>query len=62
MNRKNKWIVKVDGAKTVFTREDVKRYFSTRNGMSGLRLFGSVRGDWRMIDVIAEDARAYFEM
>lgn len=62
MNRKNKWTVKVDGVETTFTREDVKRYFSTRHGMSGMRSFGLVNGDWRMIDAIAEDARAYFGM
>jgi hypothetical protein len=62
MSRKNEWTVKVDGSETTFTREDVKRYFSTGHGMSGMRSFGPVSGDWRMIDAIAEDARAYFEM
>lgn len=60
--RKNKWTVKVDGVETTFIREDVKRYFSMVHGMSGLRSFGSVSGDWRMIDIIAENARAYFGM
>jgi len=62
MNRNRKWTVRVDGEKTTFTRDDVKRYFSMGHGLSGLRSFGSVSGDWRMIDMIAEDARAYFGM
>ena len=62
MNRKRKWTVTVDGEETTFTRDDVKRYFSTGHGMSGLRSFGTVSGDWRMIDNIAADAAAYFEM
>lgn len=61
-NRKRKWTVRVDGEQTTFTRDDVNRYFSGGHGGSGMRSFGSVQGDWRMIDAIAEDARAYFDM
>jgi len=60
--RKRVWRVKVDGVETAFTRRDVLNYFRGGHGMSGLRSFGSVRGDWRMIDAIACDAAAYFEM
>ena len=59
---KRKWTVMVDGEETTFTRADVKRYFSMNHGMSGMRSFGHVFGDWRMIDAIAQDALAYFEM
>jgi hypothetical protein len=52
----------VDGEATTFTKLDVTRYFGTRHGKSGLRTFGSVQGDWRMIDKIANDAQAYFEL
>lgn len=62
MNRKRVWRVKVDGVETSFTRGDVKRYFSSGHGACGMRSFGSVNGDWRMIQAIAEDARAYFGM
>ena len=60
MNMKRKWTVQVDGEETTFTRDDVRRYFSGGHGGSGLRSFGHISGDWRMIDAIAEDARAYF--
>lgn len=59
---KRKWTVRVDGEEVTFTRQDVTRYFSGGHGMSGMRSFGSVSGDWRMIDAIANDARAYFGM
>ena len=61
MNRKRKWTVRVDGEPVTFTRQDVKDYFSHGQGGS-MRSFGSVSGDWRMIDRIAEDAAAYFGM
>ena len=61
MNRKRKWTVLVDGDETTFTRADVKRYFSKCGGGS-MRSFGGVCGDWRMIDAIARDAKAYFGM
>ena len=57
---KRVWKVKVDGEETTFTRGDVDRYFSHGHGMSGLRSFGPVRGDWRMIERIANDAAAFF--
>ena len=60
-NTRNTWTAKVDGEVTTFTKLDVARYFGTRHGKSGLRTFGSVRGDWRMIDKIANDAQAYFD-
>jgi hypothetical protein len=62
MSRKRKWTVKVDGEETTFTRADVKRYFSAGHGASGMRSFGHISGDWRMIDAIANDARVYFGM
>jgi len=52
----------VDGEITTFTKLDVDRYFDTCHGTSGLRTFGSVQGDWRMIDKIANDAQAYFDL
>ncbi len=61
-NTRNTWTVKVDGEVTTFTKLDVARYFDTRHGKSGLRTFGSVQGDWRMIDKIANDAQAYFDL
>ena len=62
MSMKRVWKVRVDGVETKFTRDDVRRYFSGGHGMSGLRSFGPVSGDWRMIDAIAQDAKAYFGM
>jgi hypothetical protein len=62
VNRKRVWKVKVDGVETTFTRQDVRNYFRGGHGMSGLRSFGPVSGDWRMIDMIAQDAKAYFGM
>jgi hypothetical protein len=62
MNRKRLFKAKVDGEEETFTREDVEEYFSHRHGMSGMRSFGSVSGDWRMIDMIAHDAAEFFEM
>ena len=59
---KRKWTVMVDGEETTFTKADVKRYFSTGHGCSGMRSFGHVFGDWRMIDAIAHDAKNYFGM
>jgi hypothetical protein len=61
-NRKRKWTVRVDGEETTFTRDDVRRYFSGGHVTSGLRSFGPVRGDWRMVNAIAQDAKAYFGM
>ena len=60
MNKKRKWTVMVDGEEVTFTRQDVKRYGSGNGG--SMRYFGSVNGDWRMIDAIAHDAAAYFDM
>ena len=51
----------MDGEETTFTREDVARYLGTNHGTSGLRSFGSVHGDWRMIERIANDAQAHFD-
>lgn len=62
MNGKRKWTVRVDGEPVTFTRQDVADYFSHGHGMSGMRSFGSVSGDWRMIDAIAQDAAAFFGM
>lgn len=60
MSAKRVWKVKVDGEDVTFTRRDVRRYFSHEHGVSGVRSFGPVSGDWRMIDAIAQDAAAYF--
>lgn len=62
MNKKRKFKVRVDGEEKVFVRDDVRNYFSKEHGMSGMRSFGGVSGDWRMIDQIAHDARYYFGM
>ena len=60
MSKRN-FVVNVDGEETSFTREDVRDYFSHGQGMSGMRSFGSVSGDWRMIDRIACDASDFFD-
>ena len=60
MSSKRVWKVSVDGEEVTFTRLDVDRYFAHRHGACGLRSFGHVSGDWRMIDAIAQDAAAYF--
>lgn len=60
--KKNIWHVKVDGVETKFTRQDVINYFKQSHGESGLRTFGTVSGDWRMIDIIAQDAAVYFNI
>ena len=56
------FVARVDGVEETFTRQDVEDYFSTNHGTSGLRQFGSVAGDWRMIDIIARDAAEFFGM
>jgi hypothetical protein len=62
MGQKRIWRVRVDGDEKAFTREDVRQYFSQDFRMDGMRSFGGVSGDWRMIDAIAHDARYYFGM
>lgn len=59
---KRVWNVRVDGEMVRITRADVVRYFSGGHGMSGMRSLGSVSGDWRMIQAIADDAAEYFEI
>lgn len=53
-------VLRVDGELETFTAEDVK---NGCNGypMSGLRSFGPVSGDHRMISRIYEDVQTYFE-
>lgn len=51
--------MKIDGNWENISVEDVKNYGG--HGMSGMRSLGHISGDWRMIDVIYEDARAIFE-
>ena len=48
----------VDGEKEIFSRSDRV----TGEQMSGLRFYGSVYGDWRMIEQIAEDMEAVFNL
>jgi hypothetical protein len=62
MNRKRVWKIKIDGVIETIRRPDVEFYFAHGHGVSGLRSLGSISGDWRMIDAIAEDARNYFGM
>jgi hypothetical protein len=62
MNKKRVWKIKVDGEMETIRRSDVERYFSSGHGMGGLRSLGPISGDWRMIDAIAADAAAYFEI
>ena len=57
---KRVWKVRVDGELVSITRSDVKNYFGQGRGMSGMRSLGPVAGDWRMIDAIAQDGKAYF--
>ena len=41
---------------------DVARYFARESGsLSGGRSLAGIFGDWRMIDVIAQDVLAYFK-
>jgi hypothetical protein len=56
------FVTRVDGEEETFTRQDVTDYFATNFGQCGMRSFGSVSGDWRMIDMIAHDAAEFFEM
>lgn len=49
---------KVDGEMEVFSRSD--RYAG--HPLSGLASFGPVQGDWRMIETIASDIKAAFEL
>lgn len=62
INRNRVFKARVDGEMETFTRDDVRRYFSYGHGPSGVRSFGSVHGDWRMIDSIAQAAAVYFGM
>lgn len=52
-------VVMVDDDEETFTIQDVLNYGA--NGMSGMRCFGPVYGDWRMIECIYEDVFTYFE-
>lgn len=61
-NMKRVWYAKVDGVRERFTRKNVEWYISHNQGMGGLRSFGPVSGDWRMIDSLVDSAMAYFDM
>jgi hypothetical protein len=47
----------------IITKKDVENYYKTeaRNIMSGFRQLGSIGGDWRMIDNLAEETKYIFE-
>ena len=60
MSTKRVWKVRIDGEMVSIKRSDVENYFSHSHGMSGVRSLGSVSGDWRMIDAIAQGGREYF--
>jgi hypothetical protein len=62
VKNKNILIVKADGKKHEITRENLKAYSQERGSMSGYRQLGSIGGDWRMIDIIADDVEATFNM
>ena len=45
----------------VFTPEDIKRYYQGEvNSLSGLRTLGSLSGDWRPINNLAENLKELF--
>ena len=48
----------VDGEMDIFSRDDVV----TGMQMSGLRHYGNVMGDWRMIEWIHDDMQKVFEL
>ena len=62
MNRKRVWKIRIEGVMETIRRSDVVRYLASGHGVSGLRSLGPISGDWRMIDMIADDARIYFGM
>jgi hypothetical protein len=53
--------VRVDGEWETISKEDVNTYFDTNHGMSGYRYLGSIGGDWRPIDELAETCFLIFE-
>lgn len=52
--------MKIDDNWEIITLDDVKNYGG--HGMSGMRSFAGISGDWRMIEHIYEDACAIFEL
>lgn len=53
--------VRVNGKWGIVSKEDVETYFNTGHGMSGYRYLGSIGGDWRPIDELAETCYLIFE-
>lgn len=48
-------IVKAGGETHTITRKDIAEYQKQEGSQSGYRQLGSIRGDWRMIESIAND-------
>lgn len=58
---KNLIVAIVDGDSEEITPTDVAKYFCASHGMSGYRHFAGFGGDWRMIDLIAEEMEHIFK-
>jgi hypothetical protein len=61
-NMKRVWLARVDGVMEKFTRQDVEDYLNKNHGFGGCRSFGSVSGDWRMIESLVDGAISHFGM
>jgi hypothetical protein len=58
---KNTLLVKADGKNHQITRQDLRNYMRYEAGsMSGFRRLGTIQGDWRPINNIAEDVTYVF--
>lgn len=60
---KNSVIVSCDTGEHTITRDDIKDYIENQpfpDINSGLRQLGTIIGDWRVIDDIAQDCMKYF--
>jgi len=58
---KNTLLVKTDGKNHQITRQDLRNYLRYQvSSMSGFRELGTIQGDWRPINNIAEDVAYVF--
>lgn len=59
---KNKLKVRTDKGVEIVTIKDIIEYYVSQAGsMSGYRELGTIGGDWRMIDYIAQDVLETFK-
>jgi hypothetical protein len=49
------------GLDVEITPDDVAEYFNTKHGMSGIRSFATIIGDWRMMHELATFSYNYFQ-